>query len=163
MARPARPLTDKVIRDAIRGAGKRGLPLYDGRGLHLIDRDGRYYWRLKYIRPDGRENRLALGQYPEIPLAEARTLTEAARAKLRQGIDPAGEKKAARAAREAATERTFAIYGRKWLNLKTPGWSPVTARKNKRAVEAYLLPELGGERRSDVAAKAANSRNAKWR
>ena len=143
MARPARPLTDKVIRDAARGAGKRGFPLYDGRGLHLIDRGGRYHWRLKYARPDGRENRLALGHYPEVSLSEARVLADGARAKLRQGIDPAGEKKAAKAAREAATERTFAIYGHKWLEFKTPGWSPITARKNKRAVEAYLLPKLG--------------------
>jgi integrase len=143
MARPARPLTDKIIRDAMRGAGKRSFPLYDGHGLHLIDRGGRYHWRLKYARPDGRENRLALGHFPEVSLSEARALANAARAKLRQGIDPAGEKKAARAAREAATERTFAIFGRKWLELKTPGWSPITARKNKRAVEAYLLPKLG--------------------
>src|SRR5579875_1724098 len=83
MARQAHPLTDKIIRDAVRGAGQRGFPLYDGHGLHLIDRGGRYHWRLKYVRPDGRENRLALGHYPEISLAEARTLAAAARVKLR--------------------------------------------------------------------------------
>ena len=153
MARHAKPLTDKTIRDAIRGVGKRRFPLYDGSGLHLIDRGGRYHWRLKYTRPDGRENRLALGHYPEVTLAEARTFALDARAKLRQGVDPAAAKKAVKAAASAAGERTFAKLARGWLELKSPGWSPVTQRKNKRAVEGYLLPKLG---RHDVAAVATS-------
>lgn len=143
MARHARPLTDKTIRDAIAGKGARTFPLYDGRGLHLIERGGRHHWRLKYTRPDGRENKLALGSYPEVNLATARELALDARAKLRLGHDPGGEKKAVRAAALAAGERTFAIFAKKWLELKTPGWSLTNARKNKRAVEGYLLPKLG--------------------
>lgn len=143
MPRPAHPLTDKIIRDAVRGAGKRGFPLFDGRGLHLVNRGGRYHWRLKYARPDGRENRLAFGHYPEVSLSEARALADAARAKLRLGVDPAAEKKAARAARVSVAVQTFAAFGREWIALKSPGWSPITTRKNQRAVEAYLLPALG--------------------
>lgn len=143
MARHARPLTDKTIRDAIAGKGSRTFPLYDGRGLHLIERGGRHHWRLKYTRPDGRENKLALGGYPEVSLATARELALDARAKLRLGIDPGAEKKAVRAAALAAGERTFGIFAKKWLELKTPGWSLTNARKNKRAVEGYLLPRLG--------------------
>lgn len=143
MARPAKALTDKTIRDAIRGTGQRGFPLYDGAGLHLIDRGGRYHWRLKYARPDGRENRLALGHYPEVTLAEARTLALDARAKLRAGIDPGGERKAARVALGAAAFGTFEAVARRWLENKAPGWAKITERKNRRAVEAYLLPKLG--------------------
>lgn len=59
----------ETIQNAIRGKGARGFPLYDGHGLHLINRDGRYHWRLKYTRPDGRENRLALGHSSEPALS----------------------------------------------------------------------------------------------
>ena len=144
MARPAQPLTQTTIQSAIKGKSDRRFPLYDGHGLHLIDRGGRYHWRLKYRRPDGRENRLALGSYPEVSLAEARQLALDARAKLRRGIDPAANRVAAKDAVAATTDRQFAKVAEEWLALKTPGWSPITARKNRRAVEAYLLPSLGG-------------------
>ena len=144
MARPARPLTQATIQSAVkRVKGSRGFPLYDGNGLHLIDRGGRFHWRLKYTRPDGRQNNLALGHFPEVGLAEARRLALDARAKLRQGIDPAGERKAAKTAGKAAGDREFAKLARAWLAMKSPGWSLVSRRKNTRAVEAYLLPKLG--------------------
>lgn len=143
MPRPSRPLTDKAIRDTIRGVGNRAFPLWDGRGLHLIARDGGHHWRLKYRRPDGRENRLALGHYPEVSLAEARELALNARAELRRGIDPGAARKAATAHARGAAGRSFAVYGRKWLSIKTPGWSKESIKKNKRAVEEYLLPQLG--------------------
>lgn len=149
MPRTAQPLTDKTIRDAIKGRGARKLPLWDGHGLHLIERDGGQHWRLKYTRPDGRENRLAIGHYPEVSLAEARTLALDARAKLRRGVDPGQERKAAKTAgRAAANTRSFADVAAHWLEIKAPGWSAITLRKNRRAVDVYLLPGLG---RLDVA------------
>jgi hypothetical protein len=143
------PLSNKIIQDTIRGTGKRHFPLFDGHGLHLIERAGRYHWRLKYTRPDGRENRLALGAYPEVTLAEARELTLDARAKLRKDVDPAQERRVAKATARAAATGTFEQVAKRWLEVKTPGWSPITLRKNKRAVNVYLLPRLGG---LDVAA-----------
>lgn len=143
MAREAHPLTNKTIQDAIRGIGKRHFPLFDGKGLHLIERGGHHHWRLKYTRPDGRENRLALGAYPEVSLAEARSLALKARAKLRDGVDPGQERQAAKAVARAAAAHTFAQVASRWLEIKEPGWSTVTRRKNRRAVEVYLLPYLG--------------------
>ncbi|MGH8192672.1 MAG: tyrosine-type recombinase/integrase, partial [Rhodanobacteraceae bacterium] len=139
-------MTDKIIRDAMRGAGKRKFPLWDGHGLHVISRGAGYHWRLKYTRPDGRENRLALGHYPEVSLAEARTLGMDARAKLRQGIDPAAERRAAK----GQVTRTFESVARAWLEVKASGWSPITVRKNRRAVEHYLLPRLGAIGVADI-------------
>ncbi len=148
MARPAKPLTDKTIRDAIKGVGERKFPLYDGKGLHLIEREGRYHWRWKYLRPDGRDNRLAVGRYPEVSLAEARGLVLDLRAKLRAGNDPGADRKTARAHANGRAGRTFEVYARKWLAIKNQGWSKESRKKNKRAVEEYLLPKLG---RFDVA------------
>jgi integrase len=143
MARIAKPLTDKAIRDAIKGRGPRRLPLWDGKGLHLIARDGHLHWRLKYRRPDGRENRIALGHYPEVTLAEARALALDARAQLRRGIDPSEARKAARVAARPREVNTFAELAAHWLEIKEPGWSPVTIRKNRRAVNVYLVPAVG--------------------
>lgn len=153
MARPAQSLTQTTIQNAIKGNGNRGFPLYDGHGLHLINRGSRYHWRLKYTRPDGRENRLALGHFPEVSLAEARSLSLDARAQIRRGIDPAASRQAAKTSGQAAAARAFAVFAQKWLDLKSPGWSPITTRKNRRAVEAYLLPKLGEH---DVAALATH-------
>ena len=65
--RKSTPLTATKIRQA----KAHDFPLWDGDGLHLIlTASGSRMWRLKYYRPDGRENRLALGRSPEVWLAE---------------------------------------------------------------------------------------------
>lgn len=64
------PLTDMAIRKA--KPTSRTQKLFDGGGLYMeiSPKDGRW-WRLKY-RFDGKEKRLALGVYPDVPLALAR-------------------------------------------------------------------------------------------
>ncbi len=53
--------------------------LYDEKGLYLlIHPNGSKYWRLKY-RVAGTEKLLALGVYPEVPLALARMKRDEAR------------------------------------------------------------------------------------
>ena len=128
--------------DTALGAGPVGsrVSLYDGHGLHLINRGGRHHWRLKYTRLDECENRLAFAHYPEVGLAEARQLSLDTHAMLHQGIDPTIERKAVKTKMEVAATRTFAVFARKWLDLKFPGWSPVTTRKDRRSAEAYLSP-----------------------
>src|SRR3546814_14644123 len=81
---------DKLTATAIRNAKPADKPvrLFDGRGLYLeVTPTGRRYWRLKY-RYAGKEKRLALGVYPEVTLAEARTYRDDARRQLREGRDP---------------------------------------------------------------------------
>lgn len=110
----------------------------------MIERGGHHQWRLKYTRPDGRENRLALGSYPEVSLAEARELALQARAKVRKGIDPGREQQAAKKAiAKAAAAYTFAQMASRWLEIKERGWSVVMRRRNRRAAEVYLLRYLG--------------------
>ena len=67
-------LHEKTIRAALKGAVDTGKTrtVIDGNGLSLICRpDGAGWWRLRYWI-DSRENRLSLGVYPEVSLAEAR-------------------------------------------------------------------------------------------
>jgi DDE domain/Arm DNA-binding domain len=67
-----------------------------GRSLYLmISPKGGRYWRYRY-RFQGRENALALGCYPDVPIETARARHEAARRLLASGIDPGGRRKALR-------------------------------------------------------------------
>jgi hypothetical protein len=60
----------------------------DDRGLYVeVHPSGSKLWRYKY-RYLGKQNRLALGRYPEVGLAEARARRDEARKKLEAGIDP---------------------------------------------------------------------------
>lgn len=148
MPRLAKPLTVTAINHAIskaQGNSKAGrdFPLWDGNGLHLIDRNGRYHWRLKYVRADGRENRLAIGSFPAVSLKDARTRAASARQLLSKGIDPAAKRKADKAEHKRKITATFQHFGEAWLTLKSPGWAEQTRRKQWLVVHSYLIPALG--------------------
>lgn len=139
MPKAAIPLTDPSIRQA----KPDDFPLWDGGGLHLIrTAAGARHWRLKYYRPDGRENRLALGRYPEVSLKEARRRREEARALLRGGIDPSDQRKADQVEREQTRRGTFGIACADWLAFKGKSWSAESARKADYVTRVYLLPKL---------------------
>lgn len=85
-------LTDTEVRAAkpLRHPRK----LFDARGLYLlVTPSGGRYWRYNY-RINGKFNTLALGVYPDVSLAKARTRHQIARSQLADGIDPAIEKRA---------------------------------------------------------------------
>lgn len=110
------PLTDMAIRKA--KPTSRTQKLFDGGGLYMeiSPKDGRW-WRLKY-RFDGKEKRLALGVYPDVPLALARQRREDARQLLARGVDPGEHKKAAAAARAELGANTFEVVAREWLTKR---------------------------------------------
>lgn len=166
MRKAAPRLTIPVLESAIRRAvarhhapapeserrKHRDFTLWDGqeRGLHILDRNGTYAWRLKYTRPDGRDNRLALGIYPDVSLAEARAKAAEAHALLGRGIDPGAAKKATKAEAKRTTTATFERFARQWVELKSPGWAESTRRKAWLVVDSYLIPALGKRDVRDV-------------
>jgi hypothetical protein len=67
--------------------------LADGQGLYLqIEPNGSKFWRYGY-RYMKKQKTLALGVYPDVSLKEAREKHQEARKKLKDGKDPATEKK----------------------------------------------------------------------
>lgn len=67
--------------------------LTDARGLYLlVAPTGGRYWRYNY-RFDGKHKTLALGIYPDVPVAKARERHQWARQLLAEGIDPSIVKK----------------------------------------------------------------------
>jgi integrase len=78
--------------------GSTPIEVRDGhaRGLILqILPSGRKLWTVRY-RYRGLQRRLVLGEYPTMSLAKARDAAEDARAGIRNGGDPVGERQAAR-------------------------------------------------------------------
>lgn len=156
MPKQVEPLTAAVIQHAVRKAqggqqGGRDFPLVDGKGLYLEHRSGRFHWRFRYVRPDGRENRLALGQFPEVSLAEARDRVLDLRRQLRDGVDPGAARKAMKEEAERAGSATFAHFAQAWIELKSPGWAESTRRKAELCVDSYLVPALGKRDVRDIA------------
>ena len=80
MSRTTAPLSDAACRLA--KPTDRAYKLFDGDGLYLlVQPNGRKGWRLRYVKPDGREGLTSFGNYPVVGLADARNKREAKRAR----------------------------------------------------------------------------------
>lgn len=135
-------LTDREIKNFKTDTNKK---LSDGEGLYLLVKaTGSKCWRLKY-RYLGKENVLALGVYPEISLTEARDRKIEARKLLREGKDPAAEKREkAQAARIAASD-TFEAVALEWYNLNQHDWSAKYKLKVLNRLKRYAFPKIGNK------------------
>ncbi len=133
------PLTDLALRRA--KPAVKTQKLFDGGGLYLeiSPKDGRW-WRLKY-RFEGKEKRLALGVYPDVPLALARQRREDARQLLARGVDPGVHRKAAAQAKADLGANTFEITAREWLAKRD--WVPRYAVKVVAWMENDVFPWIG--------------------
>src|SRR3546814_14109508 len=81
--------------------------LTDDRGLDIeVHASGSKLWRYKY-RYMGKQKRLALGRYPDVGLAEARTRRDEARKKLEAGTDPLLERKREKLVAAFSAANTF--------------------------------------------------------
>lgn len=73
--------------------------VFDSHGLYLlVNPGGSRLWYLKY-RINGKESRLGLGAYPDVPLAYARQKRDGIRKLLTQNINPSQQRIAEKAAR----------------------------------------------------------------
>ncbi|MHB8809473.1 MAG: tyrosine-type recombinase/integrase [Desulfobulbaceae bacterium] len=135
------PLTDTIIRTT--KPADKSFKLFDGGGLFfLVTPTGGKLWNLKY-RFEGKENRIALGAYPAVSLAEARQKRDQAKVLLAKGICPGDTKKAQKAS-HAQEQDTFELIAREWHAKFTPSWAASHADKILRRFELYVFPWLGG-------------------
>ena len=139
-------LTDLQIRRAKPQA--KPYRLYDSGGLYLeVTPKGSRLWRMKY-RFGGKEKRLALGQYPEVSLSEARDDRDEARRQLRKHLDPSALRRAAKAAaraNEVEEAATFEALTREWLEKRRPRWSAGHSATVEDRLRANILPWLGSK------------------
>lgn len=105
----------------------------------LVHPNGSKYWRLRY-RHLGKEKTLALGQYPEVSLSEAREKRDEARKLISDGIDPCEQRRAKKAAPEAIN--TFELVARQW-HKSNKKWSETHSEKVLKSLEGHVFPYIG--------------------
>lgn len=135
------PLTDAKIRST--KPGPKPSKLADGGGLYLDVRPtGAKLWRYRY-RIAGRENLFAIGEYPDVSLAEARLEHGKARALVKQGIHPSHNRKAERLSSLVANANTFEAVAKEWISKKAQRWTPYYLRQVNRFLELDVFPHVG--------------------
>ena len=116
-----------------------------GGGLYLeVMPNGSKYWRLKY-RHAGAEKRIALGVFPEVSLVDARRRRDDARGQMREGIDPAAQRKAVKLATVLTAETSFGAVAREWLETRAAEWMPTQLLKVTRWLELHVFPWIGAQ------------------
>ncbi|RUQ84482.1 tyrosine-type recombinase/integrase [Legionella septentrionalis] len=117
----------------------------DEKGLFvLVNPNGSLYWRFKY-RFLGKEKSLALGTFPDVPLASAREKRDEARRLLAEGIDPGIHRKVMKKAEIAKSSNTFEMIAREWFAKQATQWSDIHANKILRLLERDIFPWIGAK------------------
>lgn len=139
-----RPAPKRAISDAALRAAKPADKAYKiaaGGGLYLeVTPTGSKLWRWKY-RLHGKENRFAIGRYPDIPLKEAREAAEAARKEVKEGKHPAQQKQQNRLLAARDQKNTFEAIAREWVALRD--WEEITKKRRLNMLERVVFPHIG--------------------
>lgn len=131
-------LTDTAIRKI--KPTEKSFKITDSSGLYLLIKpNGSKLWYMKY-RIDGKEKKLAFGPYPDVSLFKARQLRDAARARVREGADPAADKKIAQ--QKKKNGHTFRQTAMNW-HADHRRWSTHYAATIQRRLEMYIFPDIG--------------------
>nr|WP_079800257.1 integrase arm-type DNA-binding domain-containing protein [Salmonella enterica] len=131
-------LTDTAIRKT--KPTEKPFKLADSSGLYLLIKpNGSKLWYMKY-RIDGKEKKLAFGPYPDVSLFKARQLRDAARAKVREGVDPSADKKIAQ--QKKKNGHTFRQIAMNWHG-EHRRWSEHYANTIQRRLEMYVFLDIG--------------------
>lgn len=113
--------------------------LKDDRGLYLqVTPQGSKLWRFRYWL-DKKENRVSLGSYPEITLAEAREKRDELRKQVAHKIDPVRAKKEETDARR----NTFSAVAEEWFEKFSTVWADTHSETIRARLDKYILPDIG--------------------
>ena len=154
MARPVVRLTDKKIK-SITSTGKEQT-LSDGGGLQLrVLPSGTKSWQFKFKNPvSGKFNRMPLGLYPALSLANARIRALECQEQLVQGINPKDQEQSEKKAEKLKAENTLVVAAQHWFEIKKTKVTAAHAQRVWRTLEIYIFPKMG-----DLPLEAINRRN----
>lgn len=121
----------------------------DERGLYIeVHPSGSKLWRLKY-RYLGKDKRIAFGAYPEVGLAEARRRRDDARQQLRDGIDPAAERRREKLLAMYRAANSFGDVAKEYIDkMVAEGRADTTTSKANWLLEQ--LSPIAGQAIADV-------------
>ena len=156
------PLTDTAIRNA--KPTEKPVRLFDAGGLYLeLSPTGGKWWRFKY-RFAGKEKRLSLGVYPDVPLAGrkdkntgewikgARDRRDEARQLLAEGVDPGENRKALKSARVERAGNSLEVIAREWYAKQSTTWAENHGNRIIRRFERDVFPWIGGRPIAEITA-----------
>lgn len=103
---------------------------------------GSKLWRWRYYYR-GKAQMLALGKYPAVSLAMARSKRDEARSLLEAGKHPTREKKAQKLRAMHAADNTFEKVARSWLELKQAGMNEKYRTQCLKRMEQHVFPVIG--------------------
>lgn len=144
-------LKDTEIR-ALKAAAK-PFKRADEKGLYIeVFPNGSKLWRFKY-RIGGTEKRMALGAYPEIPLAAARRKRDDARALLAEQSDPSVARKREKLQAKMNADNSFEVIAGEFIATKLAGErrSDATLVKARWFLD-LLRPSIGKRPITDIEA-----------
>lgn len=139
---------------AVAGIKRRGINFVGGvAGLGLnVTQSGSKSWILRY-QIGGVRRDLGLGGYPDVTLAQAKEAARAARAKIKQGIDPIEDAKAARSRLIAsrASAMTFSQAATQYISTHEATWRNAKhAQQWRNTIESYANTVIGDVLVQDV-------------
>lgn len=143
MARVTKPLTNTEVDKA--KPKEKDYSLTDGYGLFLLVlATGVKSWKFNYYRPiSNKRTKISIGTYPEITLAQARTIRDEYRALLAKGIDPQIHRQEKELAQRQDLSNTFYKVAESWRLKRQNDVEPLTMEKNWQRLEKYLFAKLG--------------------
>ncbi len=117
--------------------------LADGKGMYLyVTVKGQRYWRLDY-RFGGKRKTLALGVYPDVSLAKARTKRDDAKTQISNDIDPSDIQRAKKVAKTQSQANNFKALSLEWFEQRQAPWSESHRDRVDRMLHKELFPHLG--------------------
>jgi len=115
----------------------------DANGLCIEVRpSGAKLWRYRY-RLNGKASMATLGEYPLVPLVDARERRDAARKTLAAGVSPVAAEQARRTAQAEKAGNTFAVVAAEYLAQRVKSVSASTSIRERQLVERDLFPAIG--------------------
>lgn len=143
-AQPGR-FTDKMLKTLEPQAKKYYLREANGFTIRVLP-SGVKTWLFIYTF-EGARKEFNLGQYPDVPLSQARIKHGDARKALAAGIDPAAEDRQAKEERRTApTVKTISEeYIKQWAEPRKKSW-----KEDQRMLTKDVLPVLGSVKAADI-------------
>ncbi len=146
----AKALTTKGVENAAKGASRREIPDGASTGLWLvIQPSGAKSWAFRYRSPvDRKPKKLTIGSFPAFSLVDARKEAAAAQQLVEKLIDPAAQKRAAKATAAEPSDRVDALLNSFIARHIERELRSSSAREAKRLIERHLRPAWK-DRRAD--------------
>ena len=115
----------------------------DAHGLILVvSTAGTKIWRYRY-RYNGKQQTLTIGHFPAVSLQEAREKAHLAKMRLKEGYNPAREKKLEVMRRRAAGDSSFEAVARRMLEQKGESLNAKYHKQTITRMEQHVFPYLG--------------------